>query len=556
MRLRILPLFAVVFFCASQAVAQTDFPKPLNKLTLKDGDSIVFLGDSITHQRLYTQYVENYFYTRYPKLRLKTHNAGVGGAKAWDALQRFEKDVAAYKPKYVTVLLGMNDGQYRPFDKAIFETYQKDMQEVISRIKKAGAKPILMTPTMFDSRAARLRKRRRNTPEATLNQYNAVLAYYGAWLREVAMNEGHGYVDMYHSLNGLTLAARKKDPKFTVIADAVHPGPNGQAVMAYSFIRDMLPRSGVSSILLARAGKRVIARGVGGKLSNLKALPGGGLEFTFRADHLPWVIPEDAQKALRMMRVPRVVNAEILRALSLPNGKWEFTIDGEKVGTFTNQQFFSGLKLHNSKQTPQYKRALEIAKLNAKRNEGPIKKLRDEWRNFQTLARLQRQVRKTPGNQKLQEQIDSLKRKLNGLDERIENYQKEAKAIEDKIFEINKPKEQKYVIKKTVLTSVEGTVTLDGKPLPGAIVRFLDAGGNVVSAGKTDENGQFEMKRDTPNGVPVGEYRVTISTTLKAPGEFAKRSLLPPKYSSSDKTALRVSVVDSDNVIDFKLNSK
>ena len=68
-------------------------PKPLlGKLELKDGDSIVFLGDSITHQVLYTQYVEDYFYTRYPKMRLKFHNAGVGGARAWDALQRFDKD--------------------------------------------------------------------------------------------------------------------------------------------------------------------------------------------------------------------------------------------------------------------------------------------------------------------------------------------------------------------------------------------------------------------------------------------------------------------------------
>ena len=40
---------------------------PLDKLDLKDGDSIVFLGDSITHQCLYTQYIEDFFYTRFPR---------------------------------------------------------------------------------------------------------------------------------------------------------------------------------------------------------------------------------------------------------------------------------------------------------------------------------------------------------------------------------------------------------------------------------------------------------------------------------------------------------
>ena len=132
---------------------ETAFQTPLGKLELQDGDSIVFLGDSITHQRLYTQYVEDFFYTRFPEMRLKFHNSGVGGAKAWDALQRFDRDVAAYKPKYVTVLLGMNDGRYQAYNEEIFQTYHADMTTLIDRINEIGAVPILMTPTMFDSRA-------------------------------------------------------------------------------------------------------------------------------------------------------------------------------------------------------------------------------------------------------------------------------------------------------------------------------------------------------------------------------------------------------------------
>ena len=57
----------------------SDLKSPLARLDLKDGDGIVFFGDSITHQRLYTQYVEDYFYTRFPHMRLRLHNAGVSG---------------------------------------------------------------------------------------------------------------------------------------------------------------------------------------------------------------------------------------------------------------------------------------------------------------------------------------------------------------------------------------------------------------------------------------------------------------------------------------------
>jgi hypothetical protein len=68
--------------------AASKMPASFVKITPADGDTFVFLGDSITAQGLYTQYLETYFYTRYPHLRLKFHNAGVSGDTAADALER------------------------------------------------------------------------------------------------------------------------------------------------------------------------------------------------------------------------------------------------------------------------------------------------------------------------------------------------------------------------------------------------------------------------------------------------------------------------------------
>lgn len=135
-----------------------DLKSPIAGLDLKDGDCIVFLGDSITHQRLYTQYVEDYFYTRFPHKRLKLHNAGVSGSLAWESLERFDRDVAAYKPKYVTVLLGMNDGDHQPFNQMIFDAYRRDMTSIVRRIREIDATPVLMTPTMFDARVRRAQR--------------------------------------------------------------------------------------------------------------------------------------------------------------------------------------------------------------------------------------------------------------------------------------------------------------------------------------------------------------------------------------------------------------
>src|ERR1051326_7340327 len=141
----------------------------LKQIELNDGDTLVFLGDSITHQCLYTQYIEDYYYTHFPTKRIHFHNSGVGGDRAADALRRFDDDVASFKPKYVTILLGMNDGTYRDFDKGIFDTYQKDMSKLLDQIAGLGATAVPMTPTMHDARAARLSKRGPPEPRDTNN---------------------------------------------------------------------------------------------------------------------------------------------------------------------------------------------------------------------------------------------------------------------------------------------------------------------------------------------------------------------------------------------------
>src|SRR5690606_6656900 len=66
---KLLLIVLLLLTAALPSARAQEFAAPLGKLELQDGDSIVFLGDSITHQRLYTQYVEDFFYTRYPQMR-------------------------------------------------------------------------------------------------------------------------------------------------------------------------------------------------------------------------------------------------------------------------------------------------------------------------------------------------------------------------------------------------------------------------------------------------------------------------------------------------------
>jgi len=432
-----------LLWAATVAAHAQELPAPLAAVEVADGDSIVFLGDSITHQHLYTQYVEDYFYTRFPKLRLKLHNAGVGGARAWDALARFDADVAAYKPKYVTILLGMNDGSYQPFNQEIYDTYRNDMSKLLDRIKEIGATPILMTPTMFDARAARLRDAKRDTEATTL--YNSVLTYYGTWLREVAAEKGYGFVDMWGPLNNITLQQRKTDPKFTLIADAVHPDAPGQVVMATAIIADAgLPKQ-VSRIMINLDGNEAKSDADGGTISDLKQTE-DGVEFTWQADSLPWVLPEDAQLGVKLTALGHRLSREALEVHGLPAGRYALTIDGQEVGRFGAAGLERHIELQGNAKTPQYAQALEVATLNKQRNDGPIGALRGEWSKFQRYARVKQQAEAQPDNADVKAELVKAEESIAGMDGRVAAANAAAREIEDQIFTKNQPPARKYVL--------------------------------------------------------------------------------------------------------------
>jgi lysophospholipase L1-like esterase len=434
---------------AVQSTHAQEFAKPLDRLDLQDGDSIVFLGDSITHQRLYTQYVEDFFYTRYPKMRLKLHNAGVGGARAWDALARFDQDVAAYKPKYVTILLGMNDGSYQPYNEEIFQTYRQDMTELLTQIQAIGATPILMTPTMFDARAKRMKDNpNRPTPEATRELYNSVLTYYGTWLRDVAQREGFGFVDMWGPLNNITIVERKTDPTFTMITDAVHPDAPGQVVMAAAMIEDLGLKGPVSNIRVFTAPNgEPKATGGGGKVTGLE-MADDRVAFTFAANSLPWVLPEEAALGVKLTKLGHRLSAERLQVLGLRPGKYRLSIDGENVGEYQANALAGRIELQANEKTPQYQQALKVAQLNKQRNEGPIRELRGEWSLFQRYARAKRAADGSPDNEELAKQATALAGQIAGIEDRVAAANAAAKQIEDQIFEVNTPQPRQYVIER------------------------------------------------------------------------------------------------------------
>ena len=99
---------------------------------------------------------------------------------------------------------------------------------------------------------------------------------------------------------------------------------------------------------------------------------------------------------------------------------------------------------------------------------------------------------------------------------------------------------------------VEGTVTLDGVPLPAALVVFTPDGPGRSAVATTDTAGHYELSflRDIA-GANLGSHTVRITT---ADGETSAKEILPPRYHR--KTELTATVESGKNSFDFPLQSK
>src|SRR5262249_46547431 len=122
-------VFIALVFTASASAADFFF---------RDGDVVVMIGDSITEQHLYSNFVAMWTVTRFPDWKLTFRNVGIGGDRSVGGNSRFARDVVRYKPTAMTVDFGMNDGSYRAFGDDTFKPYMDGLQGMANQAKAAN----------------------------------------------------------------------------------------------------------------------------------------------------------------------------------------------------------------------------------------------------------------------------------------------------------------------------------------------------------------------------------------------------------------------------------
>ncbi|WP_167747126.1 SGNH/GDSL hydrolase family protein [Cohnella luojiensis] len=197
-------------------------------LSHQENIDIVFIGDSITH----FWNLQSYFGSSGQRIE----NRGMGWDMTGFTLQRFNADVIQLKPKYVIIMIGINNTwaleSEHPQDNKTADQIERefagDLQAMIQRSLHAVVQPIVcsLIPTCNETPSTHSR--------------NRLIRALNERLQRLSAEYGIIYID-YHTamceLDGLTLNKQ-------LTYDGIHPDVYGYGVMAEA-LRNTVMKYGI-----------------------------------------------------------------------------------------------------------------------------------------------------------------------------------------------------------------------------------------------------------------------------------------------------------------------
>jgi lysophospholipase L1-like esterase len=367
-----LVLVAITITMACAACAAQD------RFYLHDGDRIIFYGDSITEPRLYTNYVETYAITRFPKLRLEFINSAWGGDRANGGRGgpidvRLQRDVVNHHPTVFALMLGMNDGWGEPFNDLRYNAFTNGYEHILDFLSRTmpGLRVTVMQPSPRDDITH---------PPAFAGGYNSVLIRYGEFVKKTGQRRGLTVADLNTPLVDALIKAQSIDPGLArqIAGDGVHPGVGGHLVLAAALLKSWNAPAIVSAVTVDFVKRRV---SVVESTSVTNFSIGKKISWTQTDNALPFPVDrDDAAIALaaRCYGFDEALNQQLLRITGLPAERYNLRIDGQQLGVFGREELRRGINLALL-ETPMQKQSRRVHQLTFERNEVQF----GRWRQVQ-----------------------------------------------------------------------------------------------------------------------------------------------------------------------------
>jgi lysophospholipase L1-like esterase len=202
------------------------------------GSRLLFIGDSVTDcdrarpigagsraalGRGYVAEVDIVMAASPEKPAVRLTNMGISGDTVRDLARRWETDVLALRPEWLSIMIGIND-VWRQFDgrdaaAAVFpEEFRRTYDGLVGRVLPHLKGLLLLSP--FYVQTLRTDPMRSRMDE------------YGAIVRELAAKHGAQFVDVQAALD----AALSNRDYGSIAGDRVHPTQEGHRILARAFL--------------------------------------------------------------------------------------------------------------------------------------------------------------------------------------------------------------------------------------------------------------------------------------------------------------------------------
>lgn len=305
---------------------------------LRDGDTLVFLGDSITAARGYTKIVELYTLMRHPEARVKFWNAGQGGDTAAGAVSRLERDVFAHGATVLTVAFGVNDiGWGTKADDEHRQKYLAGIRTIVTECQRRKIRVFICSPAILHE-----------DPDRGETGYLQTMADEGMAL---AKSLGADTIDLSRGMREVqrkvvAANAQEKNPKNLTrlhVEDGVHLNDLGQLAMGWAMLKGLGAGPEVSSVELDAAAGTVLTA-AGCRVTGLKKLS-DGVTFVRTDAGLPMNLGILSALQYRFVPLPETLNGYRLTVKGLTPARYEVRAEGRLLGTWDAGQLAAGLNV-------------------------------------------------------------------------------------------------------------------------------------------------------------------------------------------------------------------
>jgi lysophospholipase L1-like esterase len=320
-------------------------PGRADEFALRDGDTVVFIGDSITAARVYGKIIENYTLLRFPQRKVRFINVGIGGDTAAGGFKRLERDVFARGATVLTVAFGINDiGWGTRADDEHKQAYLDAIRGIVTACKKRGVRVYICSAAVTGA-----------DPRKSENDYLQKMCDEGMALSRLLGGQAIDVQRTMREIQKRVWAANEKVPdkakRATLHAgDGVHLNELGQLAMAFAILKGLGAPADVSAAVVDAGGQKLV-RASGCTVTDVAA-GNGKITFTRLDEGLPLNAGLFFGLNYRFIPIPEQLNRYMLTVTGLPAGDYDVSAEGRGVGRFTAAQLAGGVNIASSTPDP------------------------------------------------------------------------------------------------------------------------------------------------------------------------------------------------------------